>query len=59
MTTKFKVTVALWLITVVGWALHFGFCMNANHKFMAAVGTLVLPLGVIHGYGRLFGIFPW
>lgn len=40
-----------------GWAQHVYTCLMAGSIGFLAVGTIILPLGVIHGWGTWLGVW--
>jgi len=47
--------VALILTALAGWVTHVIVCIQAAQWILLAFGAIVVPIGVIHGWGCWFG----
>ena len=58
MDTVLYVTIALivlWLTMIAAWLTHVIVCIKAASYVFLIAGSLVAPVGVIHGVGVWFG----
>ena len=45
------------LLGAAGWCQHFYTCVSRLELLFLAVGTLIFPVGIIHGWGIWLGIW--
>ena len=48
---------ALWLTCIAGWVTHVIVCIQTAQWVLLIAGGLIVPVGIIHGWGLWFGIF--
>lgn len=46
-----------WLIMITGWITHLYVCFTEERWGFLIAGAIMFPIGVIHGFGRLMGVW--